>query len=318
MATGLVYHTDYLKHNLRVHPENANRLRIIMRALEEEKIREYLVNIPPRQATLEEIESVHRRDYIKTVDSLCREGRGQLDADTYLSDSSFQIALLAAGGVLAAAEAVIEGQVENALALVRPPGHHAQPGRGMGFCIFNNVSVAARYAQRSLGLKRVLIIDWDVHHGNGTQDVFYDDPTVLYVSFHQFPHYPGTGSADEKGEGKGKGYNMNFPLPPGSGGEDYLNIFHRTVIPKALEFNPEIIFISAGFDGHGEDPLAGMNLREDDFARFTDLTVDIAKKTCQGRIVSVLEGGYNLQVLPACVLAHLKSLLKGGGDERFS
>ncbi|MCD5390524.1 histone deacetylase [candidate division NPL-UPA2 bacterium] len=309
MATGLIYHPDYLKHNLRVHPENAKRLTCIMRALEKEKIKEYLVNIPPRRATLEEIESVHQTDYINEVDSLCREGGGHLDADTYTSASSFQVALLAAGGVLAAVQAVIEGRVENALALVRPPGHHAEPGRGMGFCIFNNAAIAARYAQQEHGLKRVLIIDWDIHHGNGTQNVFYDDPSVLYVSFHQSPHYPGTGSTEEKGEGQGKGYNMNFPLPPGSGGQDYLNIFHKTLIPKALEFNPEIVLISAGFDGHREDPLAGMNLGEEDFARFTDLTVDIAEKTCQGRIVSVLEGGYNLEALPRCVLAHLRSLL---------
>lgn len=310
MSTGLVYHTDYLKHNLRVHPENANRLACIMKALEQEEIKKHLVNIPPRKATLEEIGSVHQPDYIKQVDSLCQKGGGHLDADTYVSTCSFQVALLAAGGVLAAVQAVIEGRVKNAMALVRPPGHHAEPGRGMGFCIFNNVAIATRYAQRRHRLKRVLIIDWDVHHGNGTQNVFYDDPSVLYVSFHQSPFYPGTGSGGEMGEGEGKGYNMNFSLPPGSGGEDYLNIFRNILIPRALEFAPEIIFISAGFDGHREDPLAEMNLVEDDFARLTDLTMDIAKKTCQGRVVSVLEGGYNLQVLPRCVLAHFRSLLK--------
>lgn len=308
MTTGLVYHSDYLKHDLKIHPENANRLRSIVKVLEEKKLIGKLTNISPRKATIEELEYVHRIDYINKVNTLCREGEKLLDADTYISPSSFEVALLAAGGLLSAVDAVIEGKIENALALVRPPGHHAGPGKGMGFCLFNNVAIAARYGQKRYHLKKVLIVDWDVHHGNGTQDTFYEDSSVLYISFHQSPLYPGTGLLEERGRGKGKGYNMNFPLPSGSTGEDYLDIFHRILIPQVREFAPEIIFISAGFDGHKDDPLGGMNLTEEDFGKFTDLIRDTAKEVCQGRIVSALEGGYNLQALPRCVQAHLQSL----------
>ncbi len=308
MTTGLTYHPDYLKHDLKIHPENADRLRSIIKILAEKKIIEKLTSIPPRKATVKELEYVHRTDYIHKVDALCREGEKRLDADTYISSSSFEVALLAVGGVLEATDAVMQGTVENALALVRPPGHHAGAAEGRGFCLFNNIAVAARYGQKKYQLKKVLIIDWDVHHGNGTQDIFYEDSSVFYISFHQFPFYPGTGLAEEIGLGKGKGYNMNFPLPAGSRGKDYLDIFQKIILPKAREFIPEIIFISAGFDGHKDDPLGGMNLTEKDFGNFTDLIRDIAKDVCAGKIVSVLEGGYNLDVLPGCVLTHLQSL----------
>lgn len=310
MTTGLVYHPDYLKHDLKAHPENANRLRSIVKILEEKGLLEKLISISPRKATIKELEYAHQVNYINKVDSLCREGRRRLDADTYISPSSFEVALLAVGGLLEAIDAVIQGKVKNALALVRPPGHHAGPAEGRGFCLFNNVAIAARYGQERYRLKKVLIIDWDVHHGNGTQDIFYEDPSVLYVSFHRSPFYPGTGGVEEKGEGPGEGYNMNFPFSSGSSGDDYLDIFHRILIPKVEEFAPEIIFISAGFDGHRDDPLGGMNLTEADFGRFTDLVRDMAQG-CQGRIVSALEGGYDLQALPRCILAHLESLQGG-------
>ena len=308
MTTGLVYHPDYLKHDLKVHPENADRLRSIVKALEEKELIRKLTAISPRKATRKELEYVHWVDYISKVEALCREGERRLDADTYISPDSFEIALLAAGGLLKATDAVLQGKVKNALALVRPPGHHAGPAEGRGFCLFNNIAIAARYGQKRYHLKKILIIDWDVHHGNGTQDIFYDDPSVLFISFHQSPLYPGTGLVEERGRGKGEGYNMNFPLPPGSTGEDYLDIFYRVLIPRVREFAPEIIFISAGFDGHKDDPLGGMNLTEEDFGKFTDLIMDMAREVCQERLVSVLEGGYNLRALSRCVLAHLQSL----------
>ncbi len=307
MATGLVYHPDYLKHDLRVHPENANRLRSIVKVLEEKGLMKKLTAISPRKATRKELEYVHEIDYISKLEVFCREGERYLDADTYISPASFEVALLAVGGVLEAVDAVIQGKVKNALALIRPPGHHAGPAAGRGFCLFNNIAIAARYGQRRYHLKKALIIDWDMHHGNGTQEIFYDDPSLLYISFHQSPFYPGTGGVEERGRGKGEGFNMNFPLPSGSSAEDYLDIFHKIIIPRVEEFAPEIIFISAGFDGHKDDPIGGMNLTEEDFGRFTDLARDMARG-CQGRIVSALEGGYNLSVLPGCVLAHLQSL----------
>ncbi|MCD5401440.1 histone deacetylase [candidate division NPL-UPA2 bacterium] len=308
MTTGLVYHPDYLKHDLKTHPENANRLKSIIKVLEEKELMKKLTNISPRKATIKELEYAHQINYINKVDSLCREGKRRLDVDTYISPSSFEVALLAVGGLLTAVDAIMEGKVENALALVRPPGHHAGPAEGRGFCLFNNIAIAARYGQKRCHLKKVLVIDWDVHHGNGTQDIFYEDPSLLYVSFHQSPLYPGTGLVEERGRGKGEGFNMNFPLPPGSSGEDYLDIFQKILIPRVQEFAPEIIFISAGFDGHRDDPIGGMNLTEEDFGRFTDLIRDVAKDVCQGRIVSALEGGYDLQALPRCVLTHLQSL----------
>jgi acetoin utilization deacetylase AcuC-like enzyme len=291
------------------HPENAQRLVAIMRVLEKEGVLEKTLSIAPRQAKIAEIEYVHSAHYIARVKSFCEKGGGYLDPDTYVLPSSFEIALLAVGGVLAATDAVIEGKVRNALALVRPPGHHALRDRGMGFCIFNNIAIAAKYAQKKYGLKKVLIIDWDVHHGNGTQEVFYSDPSVLFASFHQYPHYPGTGDSDETGEGDGKGFTLNFPLSWGSQAKDFLHIFNNVLIPRAKDFSPEIIFISAGFDAHISDPLNSLRLTASDFGKFTDIVGEIARSSAEGRIVSVLEGGYNLEYLPQCVLAHLNSLL---------
>jgi len=309
MNTGIVYHPDYLKHTMAGHPENAERLIAIMKTLEKEGMFEATKSIAPRQAKIEEIEYVHSANYIVRVKSLCERGGGYLDPDTYVLPSSFEIALLAAGGALAATDAVIEGKVRNALALVRPPGHHALRDRGMGFCIFNNIAVAAKYAQKKYGLKKVLIIDWDVHHGNGTQDIFYYDSSVLFVSFHQYPHYPGTGDSDETGEGDGKGFTLNFPLPWGSQAKDFLRIFNDVLIPRVKVFSPEIVFISAGFDAHINDPLNNLRLTTSDFGQFTDIIKEIAENSAEGRIISVLEGGYNLGYLPQCVLAHLNSLL---------
>lgn len=309
MHTGLVYHPDYLKHTMAGHPENAGRLRAIMKTLEKEGVLETVESISPRQAKIEEIEYVHSTHYISRVRSFCDRGGGHLDPDTYVLPSSFEIALLAAGGVLSAVEAVVEGKVKNALALVRPPGHHALRDRGMGFCIFNNIAIAAKYAQKKYGLKKVLIIDWDVHHGNGTQEAFYSDPSVLFVSFHQYPHYPGTGASNETGEGDGEGFTLNFPLSWGSEAKDFLSIFNDILIPRVKDFSPEMVFISAGFDAHINDPLNSLRLTTSDFGKFTDIVREVARSFAEDRIVSVLEGGYNLEYLPQCVLTHLKSLM---------
>jgi acetoin utilization deacetylase AcuC-like enzyme len=217
-----------------------------------------------------------------------------LDADTSTSARTYEVSLLAAGGFLAAIDAVM-GDLANAFALVRPPGHHAERDRAMGFCIFNNIAIGARYALSAHGLERVLIVDWDLHHGNGTQHTFYSDPHVLYFSTHQYPYYPGTGHYTEVGEGDGRGYTVNVPLSTGYGDSDYANIFRHILQPIALAYQPQLILVSAGFDIYNRDPLGGMAVTPEGFARLTDIIMDIAQEVCQERIVITLEGGYNLE-----------------------
>jgi acetoin utilization deacetylase AcuC-like enzyme len=202
--------------------------------------------------------------------------------------------------------------VKNAFCAVRPPGHHAESSRAMGFCLFNNVAIGIRYAQEQHGLKRVAIFDWDVHHGNGTQEIFYEDPSVLYVSTHQYPYYPGTGSASERGKGKGEGFTLNLPLSAGTDGKEYVKLFKEKIVPALQEFKPDILLISAGFDAHKDDPLAAIFLDESTYSEVTRMLAEFAEKCCQGRIVSVLEGGYDLQALPRCVEAHLQQLMLAG------
>jgi len=231
-----------------------------------------------------------------------------LGYDTPLSAESYDVALLSAGGVLAAVDAVVDGDVQHAFSCGRPPGHHATPTQAMGFCLFNNIAVAARYAQREKGLPRILIVDWDVHHGNGTQDAFYDDGDVFFFSIHQSPLYPGSGTSAERGVGAGEGATLNAPVPAGSVDADYIAIFEETLIPVAREFSPDLVMISAGFDAHEDDPLAGVHITTDGFAQLTRLARDIAEEQCGGRIVSTLEGGYSLRGLSASVVAHLQAL----------
>jgi len=308
IKTGRIYHPDYHKHQTGNHPENARRLEVIVEILQQTGIWSRLVEIPPFLAEIEQLARAHSLPYIQIVESLCRQGGGYLDPDTVVSPASFEVACLAAGGVLAAAEAVWEGGVQNALALIRPPGHHACPDRGMGFCIFNNVAVAIRHLQSKHRLKKIFIVDWDVHHGNGLQEIFYSDPRVFYFSFHQYPHYPGTGRASETGSGEGTGYTCNFPLPAGTGTTQYLNLAKNELLPRIEKFLPEIIFISAGFDAHVADPLGGMRLSVAGYESLTDMIMEVAEKVCGGKIVSVLEGGYHLKFLPYCILGHLRSL----------
>lgn len=297
MPVGYVYSPEYLRHDTGSHPEKADRLRAIMGALTETKIEKKLTEIEPRPASLDEVEAIHEPAYVEHVLEFAERGGGHLDMDTVVSPDSYRVAMLAAGGTLSAVEAVLDEKVDSAFALVRPPGHHAEPARGMGFCLFNNVAIAARYAQRQ-GLERILIVDWDLHHGNGTQKAFYDDPSVLYFSTHQFPYYPGTGSIAEVGVGDGEGYTVNVPLRPGVGDSGYEQIFDEILLPVAEQFRPDLVIVSAGQDGHAADPLGGMSLTTRGFEAMTRKVSGIT-----GQTVIALEGGYNLRALAASVLA---------------
>ncbi|GIX06371.1 MAG: histone deacetylase [Candidatus Poribacteria bacterium] len=309
-TTAFLYRDEYLKHETGFgHPERPARLLAIQEALDSSGLRSQLTPVEPRNATLEEIAAVHQERYIERVRAIAQGGGGHLDYDTVISPQSFEIALLAAGAVLSGIDAVLSGKVDNAFACVRPPGHHATPDRGMGFCLFNNVAIGARYAQRAHGIERVLIVDWDVHHGNGTQDTFYTDPSVFYFSIHQHPLYPGTGMESERGAGAGEGTTLNVPVPPGSTDEDYYRAFEEKLLPAARRFRPDLILISAGFDAHESDPLASIYLTAEAFGRLTAYVRELAEECCGGRIVSALEGGYSLHGLSTSVVEHLKGLL---------
>ncbi|MEQ1628636.1 MAG: histone deacetylase [Nitrospira sp.] len=309
--TGLVYHPAYLEHDMGMgHPESPNRLRAIMQQLEQSGTLAQLTRIEPRMAEDEWITRVHTAAYLASLKQHApASGRVSLDPDTSMSPGSLTAAYLATGGALAAVDAIMTKQVDHVFCAVRPPGHHAEATRAMGFCLLNNVAIAARYAQKKHGLSRVLIVDWDVHHGNGTQHSFEDDPSVLFFSTHQFPHYPGTGRESERGRGAGEGYTINVPMEAGEGDDEYRAIFHKVLVPAAEQFKPELVIISAGFDAHKDDPLASMGLTEAGYAELTGIVAGIAKKYAQGRILSSLEGGYNLTALAASVDAHVRGLL---------
>jgi acetoin utilization deacetylase AcuC-like enzyme len=309
--TGFVYHPAYLDHDMGPgHPESPNRLRAIVQQLEQSGTLARLARIEPRKAEEEWITQVHTPGYVASLNRHApRSGRVSLDPDTSMSPGSLTAAYLAAGGALAAADAIMAKQVDHTFCAVRPPGHHAEAGRAMGFCLFNNVAIATRYIQRRYGLTRVLIVDWDVHHGNGTQHSFEDDPSVLFFSTHQYPHYPGTGRETERGKGAGEGFTINVPMEAGEGDDEYRTVFRKVLVPAADDFKPEFVIISAGFDAHRDDPLASMALTEAGYADLTDIVVGIAKRHAQGRILSSLEGGYNLRALAASVEAHVQALL---------
>lgn len=308
MATYLIYDDIYLEHTTGSHPENADRLRRTMDYLKCSSAWAKLDLLNPRRATLEEISYIHQPEYIKTVKEVAEKGGGYLGLDTVLSSRSYEAALFAVGGILIAIDKIIEKKHSNAFCLIRPPGHHATSNQGMGFCLFNNVAIAARYLQKKYSLNRVAIIDWDLHHGNGTQDAFYDDPSVLYMSLHLYPYYPGTGAAEEIGESKGKGYTINFPCDDSTPNQAYLIKFEQG-LNKIKSFTPEFILISAGFDAYKNDPLGGLDLAVEDYLTLTQKVITLAKECCEGRVVSALEGGYDLEGLPHCIEAHLKGLL---------
>lgn len=313
------------------HPERPDRIRTIARAVRAAGLvasadpfpdfqielglkdlgREKLVAIEPRKAEMEELEWVHSKKYVDRIREICASGGGVLDqGDTPVGRGSYETALLSVGGVLACCDAVMKGEVLRAFSAGRPPGHHAEPDRPMGFCLFSNVAIAAKYLQKKHGVGRVAIVDFDVHHGNGTQAAFEDDASVLFVSIHQHPRtcYPGSGYDYEMGDSAGRGYTLNLPVAPGSGDEVYLGLMEKRVLLKVAEFRPEMLLVSAGFDAHAEDPLAQMEVSEEGFEKMTRMLVGAAEEHCQGRVVSALEGGYQLRALGRSVVRHLVGL----------
>jgi acetoin utilization deacetylase AcuC-like enzyme len=307
----------FLLHDTGRHPENAGRLRAIQSRLEEAGLVGHCIRGTVKPIGEAELAATHGPEEIDRVRRVAEAGGGRIEADTVVSAQSWRVALAAAGTAAEAVDAVLAGQDRNALCLVRPPGHHATPTRAMGFCLFNNVAVAAHRALNSHQLNRVLIVDWDVHHGNGTQDVFYEDPRVMFFSIHRYGmgFYPGTGAADETGAGPGLGCTLNAPVSYGISRKDYLSKFEGLLAKAASAIRPELIFLSAGFDAHVLDPVGGLCLEVEDFAQLTKMVLDIARLHSGGRLVSCLEGGYNPKVLAEAVQAHLEQLLTNGGKE---
>ncbi len=304
----------YLEHNAGDgHPESPDRLHVIHDLIDREF--SSLPLIPPRLATKSELALVHDASYIQAVANTSGHLHSQLDPDTGLSARSYEIACLAAGGLLQGVDALLrtphsELRTPNSIfAFVRPPGHHAEPQRGMGFCLFNNVAIAAMYAKEQYGLKRILIVDWDLHHGNGTQRAFTDDPSVLFFSSHQYPYYPGSGGFNEVGSGKGEGFTVNAPFPTGFGDAEYVSVYTKILKPIALEYKPELVLVSAGFDPFVKDPLGGMKVTGEGFGALAGIVQDIARQACDGKVLVTLEGGYNPEGLRNGVRAVLQTLL---------
>lgn len=309
--TGLVHSQAYQNHATPAgHPESASRTEAVLRALRERELFDRCHRIEPTAATRADLLRVHSPAYLEQVEADFAAGRSELSTgDTSISPASKEVALLASGGVLRAVDAVVEGTVQNAFCVSRPPGHHATPSRGMGFCLYNNIAIAARYAQARHGIGKILIADWDVHHGNGTQDVFWEDGSVLFFDSHQHPWYPGTGDEDEKGSGRGLNCIINCPFPAGAGREEILPAWERRLVAAADKFKPELVLLSAGFDSRLGDPLGLLRLTDDDFAAMTRVLTHLARAHAESRLVAVLEGGYSLKGLGEGVCATVRAMM---------
>jgi acetoin utilization deacetylase AcuC-like enzyme len=305
--TALFRSRVFHEHDTGDHPENAGRLLAIDTALERLELLAGRPELPFNAAPDDILARVHDPRYIAGIREFSAQGGGWLDADTRVGARSVDIAALAAGAGVAAVDAALDGQAQRGFVLARPPGHHATPSRGMGFCLFNTIAVAAAHAL-ARGLERVLIVDWDVHHGNGTQDAFFETDEVLFCSVHQWPLYPGTGATSERGAGRGTGYTINVPLAPGANDDAYLDILDQVILPAANTFRPQIVLISAGFDAHATDPLGGMLVTEQGFGSLARAVVEVAEKLADGRVVAFLEGGYDPQALAKSVVATLAEL----------
>lgn len=300
----------YLEHKTgEFHPESHHRLEALYSLLDQAEMKKLYEPLEPRKATRAEIEYIHSPAYYEKAEATSGQRVTYLDPDTVASPGTFEAALYATGGILAGIDTLFSDAADSVLALIRPPGHHAEHDGGMGFCIFNNVAVGAVYAMEQHTIKRVLIVDWDLHHGNGTQHAFYGDPRVLYFSTHQYPYYPGSGAVDEVGRGEGEGFTVNVPLAAGKGNDEYIGIFRSILTPIADQYRPQLVIVSAGFDTYRDDPLGGMELTSSGYATLTEIVKSIAERHAEGRLLVALEGGYDLQGLRECVKSVIHTLI---------
>jgi len=311
--TAYLYDKIYLEHDSGFgHPERAERLTAINEKLKSQEYYDSLIKIHPSIPDYRHIEAIHSKHYIARVQKEIESGERYLDSmDTVVCRKSFEVALMAVGGSLNMCDAVMTGKASAGFCAVRPPGHHAEHDYAAGFCIFNNIAISAKYLQSVHSLKKIAIVDWDVHHGNGTQHSFEKDRNILYISLHQYPHYPGTGASHEQGAGDGKGFTLNMPMGAGSGDDQYLDAFRSRIVPELNRFSPEIVLVSAGFDAHKSDPLSSIRLTTASFHQFTKMLHDIAKTHSKGRIIAFLEGGYNLSSLAESVETVVREFVEG-------